>query len=306
MQLELNDVPQIRLPKDFASKQKTLSDVSRHALATQVNQAMENHLAAYPALLERVKELGFQEADLQQALTFLDQKAPLTINLPPSLNRDGRAESVFARLKEDGHYKNLWERGNRPSHPKAPQRAKSYFLDKEHRTFAGTYNRALPPERPRYGALNVLLAPEGGAAVYGPAVLILKEEVKDRTTFHSRDSRFTRMENAGARGAMAGCLLSKTDQDLRQLLEIAGGKRSHGTYGRDSHPMAFTGSNYIEAHIHGPLDLSEDLAGIALHQKYQGTQAGADAEAVARKYGVPLTWYNQAELLVDTDGFIIR
>lgn len=306
VQLGLPEVPAVRIPADFACDQPSLTPISRHALATQVNQARENHQAAFPDLLERVRQLGFEQSDLEQALAFLDQQAPLTINLPPSISCEGGQESIFASLQEDGIYKNLWERGSRPSHPKAPRRSKADFLFKEHNTFAGTYNQAAPEERPHYGALNFLLAPEGGAAVYGPGVLILDNKVKQRTSFHPRDSRFTRMENAGAMEAMAGCLLSKTDDDLKQLLEVATGRRPHGQYGPDGHPQAFTGSNYIEAQIHGPVDLSEDLAGVALHRKYQGTPSGADAEAMARQFDVPLTWYDDAALLVNTDGFIVR
>jgi Protein of unknown function (DUF3626) len=304
-QLSLPGVPPVRLAPDFGENADDIPEVSLHALKVQANQSAENHSAALPQLQARVEALGYQASDLSQALDFLDHKAPLTINIPPLAQVQGKSESILNALSKDGHYKNLWERGTRPSNPKAPKRSKADFLHKEHKTFFGTYNKATPTERPRYGALNFLNAPEGGAAVYGPGVLVLRPEVKERTTFHSRDSRFTSAENIGSVGAMAGCLLSKSDEDLRQLLEISAGRATHGSYGRDSHPGAFTGSNYIEAHIHGEIDFSKDLQAVSLHKRYQGTPTGDDAQRFADTFQVPISWYGSDAFTVNTDDFIV-
>ncbi len=301
VQLELDSVAPLHVNPQ-TGQDLPLSELSRHAYAVQLNQAHENHQREYPGLVRRAQALGFDEAQLKNALAYLDQQAPLTINLPPVVNK----ESVLASLSSDGAYKNLWERGSRPSHPKAPKRSKADFLHKEHRTFAGTYNRAIPQERPRYGALNFLAAREGGAAVYGPAVLTLRPEVKERTTYHTRDSRFTNMEDAGGAGVMAGCLARRSDEDLQQLLKVANGQLSSGVYGRDNHPEAFTGSNYIEAHIHGEINLAQDLAGVSLHERYRGTPVGNDAETMAKQFGVEMIWYKDPAFEVDTDGFLIR
>ena len=304
-QLSFSCVPSVKVEVESLDADRRLSEVPLHAMAVQMNQAVENHLAAYPQLLERVQSLGFSGEDLDKALHFVDQEAPVTINFPPVINHGGKSESIFAALTEDGHYQSLWERGSRPRHPKAPKRSKSDFLFKESNTFVGQYNRATPEERPHYGALNFLNAPEGGAAVYGPGVLILKGAVKERTSYQPRDSRFTDMKTVGFSKFMAGCLLSKQDDDLRQLLEVATGRKASGTYGPDNHPQAFRGSNYIEAHIHGEVELSKDLAGVALHRRYRGTATEADARKMADKYQVPLSWYGGNGFVADTDEFIL-
>lgn len=306
-QLSLPGIEAVQISEASFDVFPDLSQEQKRALAVQANQACTNHQKAYGSLLARIQKLGYQEADLQKCFDYLDQQAPLTINLAPNVNVGDSEISVFKSLQDDGRYKNLWERGGkRATNPKAPKRSPGFFLHKESKTFQSEYNRTQARERPKYGALNPLKLSEGGAAVFGRGVLILKQEVKDRTTYVPRDSRFTQMNQVGFQGAMAGCLAAKQDDYLDQLMQVALGRSDQGRYVAEKAPGAFTGSNYIEAHIHGDINLATDLSGVALDRRYQGTRYAQDAEDFARHFNVPIEWYGEKSPTQEVDGFILR
>lgn len=307
VQLSLPGVKQVEVDEAKLAFLSSLNQDQKHAMAVQANQACSNHSEAYGSLLTRVQQLGYSESDLQKCLEYLDKQAPLTVNLPPKVTVGDTEVSVFKSLQGEGRYKNLWERGGRrAANPKAPQRSPAFFLHKESKTFQAQYNAVSPRERPKYGALNPLKLPQGGASVFGRGVLILKPEVKQRTTYVPRDSRFTEMDQVGFQGAMAGCLAAKSNDYLRQVMDVSLGNRAVGSYQPEEEPGAFTGSNYIEAHIHGDIDLANDLAGVALDRCYQGTQYAQDAEAFALQFKVPLEWYGDPNPTQEVEGFIFR
>ena len=306
-QLPLPGIAPVEINEAKLAFLQGLSQDQKHAMAVQANQACTNHREAYGSLLIRVQQLGYSESDLQKCLDYIDKQAPLTINLPPNVSVDKADVSVFKSLQSDGRYKNLWERGGRrASNPKAPQRNTAFFLHKESKTFQGEYNRVTAQERPKYGSLNPLKLPQGGAAVFGRGVLILKQEVKERTTYVPRDSRFTQMDQVGFQGAMASCLAHKQDDYLQQMMEVALGRQATGSYQAENEPGAFTGSNYIEAHIHGDVNFAQDLAGVGLDRRYKGTPYARDAEIFARHFKVPLEWYGDQNPTQEAEGFILR
>lgn len=109
----------------------------------------------------------------------------------------------------------------------------------EHRIFGGAYDTALPEERPVYGAMWFDNDPYGPAPRFGSAHLRLRPAVTDRTTFAHPDSVFE-PEHFGVADRMG----------LLPLL---------AAHGHDD-PL----DAYVEAHVHGGVDLATDVEAIVL------------------------------------------
>lgn len=131
----------------------------------------------------------------------------------------------------------------------------------ESRMFGGAYDDAPAEERPVYGAVEH--AGRGGALRFGSSWLELAPSTRRRVTLCWPDSafapsRFGTPDRAG---------------DLLALADAA-------AEGRD--PL----DDYVEAHLHGGLDLARDVARLVLDPAYRGTRV----ERAAAALPVPLAW----------------
>ncbi|WP_255413831.1 DUF3626 domain-containing protein [Pseudonocardia sp. MH-G8] len=132
----------------------------------------------------------------------------------------------------------------------------------ENRMFGGAYDTAAPADRPTYGALDVHRRPIGAAPRFGSAHLRLAAAVLDRTTCCFPDSVFEPTALAPARAA--GDLIA---------LALAG----------DLDPL----DDYVEAQVHGPLRLPEDVEALVLDPSHRGTAV----EEAAARLGCPVQWH---------------
>lgn len=57
--------------------------------------------------------------------------------------------------------------------------------------------------------------------------------------------------------------------------------------------------DYVQAQIHGPLDLASDAEELVVDPSFAGTATGDALEFVARRYGFPLRWHPGFALAVD-------
>ncbi|RXZ76586.1 DUF3626 domain-containing protein [Paenibacillaceae bacterium] len=58
--------------------------------------------------------------------------------------------------------------------------------------------------------------------------------------------------------------------------------------------------NYIEAQVHGEIDLSEDVESLVADPSFKGTRIGAQLEALCSKYNVTLVWHAGFRLAVSS------
>jgi hypothetical protein len=132
----------------------------------------------------------------------------------------------------------------------------------ESRMFGGAYDTAAPADRPTYGALDVHRRPIGAAPRFGSAHLRLAAPVLDRTTCCFPDSVYEPTAFAPARAA--GGLIA---------LALAA----------DADPL----DDYVEAQVHGPLRLPEDVEALVLDPSHRGTTV----EETAARLGCPVRWH---------------
>lgn len=190
--------------------------------------------------------------------------AVVTINFHPD-RIDAGGRTVIEGLLADGRFRSQFEtgisNGGLTAHPGGDR-------DRwEERMFGGAYQRSgvTPADRPKYGALDLRHHPAGAARRFGSAHLRLHSEVNARTTFTLGDS-FNEPEQAGVFDALSPVLAGLADH-----LTGAG-------------PL----DDYVEAQVHGPVELAADVEAVVLDDSFAGRLPAA--QALADRHGVRIEW----------------
>jgi hypothetical protein len=131
----------------------------------------------------------------------------------------------------------------------------------ESRIFGAAYDSADAGERPKYGALNFRRRLCGGSVRFGSAHFRLTADALQRATFCYPDSFFEPCDFGVA--ARMG------------LIELA---RAHEGDALD---------DYIEAQVHGPVRLDQDVEALVLDPSFKNTEF----EERARKLPCPVEWH---------------
>ncbi|MFH8218058.1 DUF3626 domain-containing protein [Streptomyces sp. NPDC018057] len=131
----------------------------------------------------------------------------------------------------------------------------------EHRIFGGAYDTAPAAARPVYGALDFRRQVVGAAPRFGSSYVRLTAAAPHRATFCYPDSA---AEPADFGTAAALALTALAEADERDALD-----------------------DYVEAQVHGGVDLARDVEALVLDASYRGTPVEADA----RDLPCPLAWH---------------
>ncbi|MEU8179720.1 DUF3626 domain-containing protein [Micromonospora sp. NPDC049044] len=263
----------------MAERAGALVAIARHLAAADIGQPPERLLAAI-------------------------RTGRLTVNFHPDrLGADGR--SVADALAEDGVYRSQFvtgiSNGGLTAYPGGDR-------DRwEHRMFDGAYQRpgVTPAQRPVYGGLNLLGYADGACPRFGSCHLRLRQAVLSRATFCLGDSHLS-PEVVGtadafeavlagllAQAAATGDCLGRAGTDVATLVRALG------------HPPTTPGpvgralDDYVEAQVHGSLDLAHDVEELVLDPSFAGTPTGATLVSIAERHGFPVRWHPGFVLAVD-------
>ena len=179
---------------------------------------------------------------------------PITINLHPDIDVSG--EMVIDLLVAHGTYRSQFETGTSSGGLTAVRGGNRWIW--ESRIFGFAYDEVHPSLRPKYGALNHLHDPVGGSRRFGSCHLRVAPHVRSRTSFCYPDSHLRPRDFAVDNVCRLVALAKANQLALDPLLD-----------------------NYVEAHIHGPLNIVEDVEAIVLDPSYRAT----GVEEAARSLG---------------------
>lgn len=203
----------------------------------------------------------------------LDPDLRVTLNFHPDRLVGGA--TVLAAMARDGVYRSQFETGTSNGGLTAHPGGDRWVW--ESRIFGGAYDSADASLRPKYGALDRHRSPVGAAPRFGSAHLRLAPHTLAATTFCFPDSVFG-PEHFGVSTAYA-------------LSELA-----------DARPALFQGEaepdpldDYVEAHVHGVVDLATDVEALVLDPSFRGTEVEDDAH----RLGVPVEWHGGWVLALD-------
>jgi hypothetical protein len=132
----------------------------------------------------------------------------------------------------------------------------------ESRMFGGAYDDGPAAGRPKYGSLNFRRRLVGGSPRFGSAYLRLAAHTLGRTTFCYPDSVLDPAHFGVV--AQVSNLVERAEADHQDLLD-----------------------DYIEAHVHGTLDLATDVEAVVLDPSYRGTPV----ESAALRLPAPVEWH---------------
>lgn len=184
---------------------------------------------------------------------------PITINFhPDALHLDGWVIEALAR---EGVYRSQFETGISNGGLTAYPGGDRWLW--ENGIFGGAYDGADPAMRPKYGALNYLRRVTGGSPRFGSAHLRLRPHVLERTTFCYPDSCYSPI-HFGVADRLGLVALAEQERPSKDMLD-----------------------DYVEAHVHGPLLLSEDVEAVVLDPSHRDTEI----EAIAGMLKCPLEWH---------------
>lgn len=175
---------------------------------------------------------------------------------------------LIRHLVGDGVYRSQFETGTSNGGLTAHPGGDRWLW--EHRMFGGAYDDASPEERPKYGSLNYRQHPAGGSVRFGSAHMTIAAHVRERVTFCYPDS-VTEPTAFGTATHMPLVALAQANRHVDVL------------------------DDYVEAHVHGPLRLEEDIAALVLDPSFHDT-AIADA---AEHLPFPVRWHHGFRLHVD-------
>ena len=184
----------------------------------------------------------------------IDTALRVTLNFHPDRQQNGIP--ILRAMARDGRYRNQFETGTGNGGLTAHPGGNRWVW--EQRIFGGAYDEAPAQERPKYGALNHRFWAVGGAPRFGSAHLRLAPHTLARTTFCYPDSVYE-PEHFGTATRLD--LTTAADHDWE----------TGATEDLD---------NYVEAHVHGVVDLATDVEALVLDPVYRGTSVEEDAAAL--------------------------
>lgn len=203
-----------------------------------------------------------------QHVAALADGPPLDLELRVTLHPDRlfAGRPLLEHLAADPAYRSQFETGTSngglTAHPGGDR------WRWEQTMFGGAYDHAPACERPKYGSLNHRRRPAGGSIRFGSAHLRLARHTLNRSTFCYPDSVFNPTEFGDAHHMP----LIIADADHRDILD-----------------------DYIEAHVHGPVQLDRDVEALVLDPAYRNT----DIEAIAATLPIATEWHQGFRLHTD-------
>jgi len=235
----------------------------------------------------------------------LSRAGRITLNFHPDrLAASGL--TVAAGLLADGRYRSQWATGISNGSRSAMPGGDRQRFERSLFGFAYEGSDAGALELPVYGAFDMLRDPHGGSPRFGSSYVVLRAHVRARTTMCVGDS------NAGPRdvGTFDACWSvlaglaeqAATGSLLERELGIDGllGVLA-GTVAAERPARLLDG--YVEAQVHGGVDLAED---VVLDASFAGTGVEHDLRGAAERWGFELRFHDGSELLVADVPFDFR
>lgn len=212
-------------------------------------------------------------------------------------------KSVAQALLEQGIYKSQFEtlisNGSVSAYPGG---ARDLW---EKKMFGGAYqlDGVTNSQRPKYGALDLMLHPDGPAPRFGSCYFLLSSMVSYRCTYTYLDSHQDPKEK-GTYGEFDDILsaifkdaffrndaIGEKNLTPRILIEHLLGNLEQPFKDPSKRVPNRNLNHYIEAQVHGDIILSNDVEVLVVDPSFKGTYIGDVLEQISLKYSIELYWH---------------
>lgn len=240
--------------------------------------------------------------DYCKAVENIKKYARVGIHFHPD-RPDVSLKTTIENLFEQGIYKNQFETRISSGDVSA---YKGGARDKwEKYLFGGAYNRFFTKksERPKYGALDLMLNPDGPSPRFGSCYFLLKPEVSHICTFTYMDSHQKPKERGTFEefDIIISSLLKDTFHYNNTLGEnnISVNKLLYHMNNNLQKPIVDLSNSepkrhlnhYIEAQIHGDVSLKDDVELLIADPSFLKTNIGDKIIETCNKYSISLFWH---------------
>jgi hypothetical protein len=258
---------------------------------------------------------GCSPSTFDAALESVRQHARVVVHFHP--DRIGaRPVTVAEALLEDGRYRSQFETGSSSGSLTGFPGGKRDAWENE--LFGGAYHRPNVSigDRPKYGVLELIRFPDGPLPRFGSCYLVLRQDVSSRASFtFSGSERPDAVERLGTIDNLEGVLAPL----LAELASGAGarvpwppfvaptlgvaGLTVRGLLERISSELALPRADPsrgiagrvldsgVEAQVHGPIDMAEDVEAIVADPAFRGIETGDRLAELCRRHAIPLQWH---------------
>ncbi|MGG2027033.1 DUF3626 domain-containing protein [Gottfriedia sp. S16(2024)] len=183
----------------------------------------------------------------------------------------------------------------------------------EKKIFGGAYQLkgVTNTQRPKYGALNLMLHPDGPSPRFGSCYLLLTPEASHRCTFTYLDSHQDPKEKGTYKEfdlIMAALLeevyirdfgIGETNLTPSKLINHLLVNLEKPFLDPRNMEANRNLNHYIEAQVHGDISLNEDVEMLVADPSFKNTPVGICLEQICYKYSIELYWHMGFVLTVD-------
>ena len=241
-----------------------------------------------------------------EALATLRSRGRVAVHFHPD-RPDANGRSVAAGICATGAYRSQFETLLSNGHV-APF-AGSPRDEWERRLFGGAYqlDGTTNAQRPKYGALDLFLAPDGPAPRFGSSYLLLRPSVLPRCTFTYLGSQESTLcgswdELDDVIGALLveaftrDCAAGERNLRPAQLLTHLRTRLDEPPEARLARPLSRNLDHFVEAQVHGPITLADDVEALVTDPSFRGTPTGATMMELCARHGIALHFHAGSRL----------
>lgn len=274
------------------------SSAVERAVAHVAERASTRSDTAKATIARILARHGYPESRGHALVATLAEHARVTLNFHPDrLRVDG--VTVVEGLFHDGRYRSQFDTGVTNGSPTAfPGGARDTW---EESLFGGAYhagNASVEGERPKYGAFNVMAHSDGASPRFGSCYFELSKDVLPRCTFTWGDSH-QGPEHIGTISEFdavlaawldavdtTGTALGVSNLDVPTLFAMFStiAELRASTIRAPGRAL----DAYIEAQVHGTIDLAKDVEALVVDPAFDDTDVGRQLVEVASRHGFQL------------------
>jgi hypothetical protein len=280
------------------------------ALENITRYARNNRHEAKETINHILKMSNISDKIFENAVVKIKAHGKIGLHFHPD-RPDSTMKCVAEALLEQGIYKSQFEtfisNGSVSAYPGGERDLW------EKRIFGGAYQLegTTNNQRPKYGALNLMLHPDGPAPRFGSCYFLLSPKVSYRSTYTYLDSHQDPKEK-GTNKEFDLILAALLEEAF--LRDFAIGERNLTPASLINHLLVnlerpFTDpankepnrnlNHYIEAQVHGDISLKEDVEVLVADPSFKETYVGRILELICHKYSIDLYWHRGFALMVD-------
>ncbi|XXM74664.1 DUF3626 domain-containing protein [Lysinibacillus sphaericus] len=275
----------------------------KYALDYVTNYARKYNKEANATIHHVLKMSDIPDDLFEKAVISLKSNARIGLHFHPDRPASDM-KSVAESLLDQGIYKSQFETLiSNGSVSALPGGERDVW---ENKLFGGAYQLegTTSDQRPKYGALNLMLHPDGPAPRFGSCYFLLSPEVSNRSTFTYLDSHqdpeekgtyvefdhilsalleelFLRDSVLGEKNLTPNVLMNHLLTNLEKPFINPGNKE----------PMRNL-NHYIEAQVHGSVSLKDDVEVLVADPSFKETEVGKALKSICHKYSIELYWHS--------------